>query len=176
MYPLALKCRSMSSQDTYSTLGITRVYFAFCIIHQNYWAQMNKEIWIPCHYYAKTSHFPSKMKAGSECYRPLSFAQASILYTHLAYLWRTLLNTRNTQSSIEHYSSFKKAPAKSCHDLRNPNWISSLTFGGEKKAETKRLNQRNCFPYNTSEISFLYLVLFITLETKPMRGQCPLQS
>lgn len=30
-------------------LGITRVYFAFCIIHKNYWAQMNKEVWVPCH-------------------------------------------------------------------------------------------------------------------------------
>lgn len=122
----------MSSHNTYSSLGITRVYFAFCIIHKNCWAQMNKEIWIHvagfsllCKKNKIKSHFPSKMKPGSDCYRPHSFAQTSILF------------------SIKHYSSFKKAPAKSYNDVRNSNWISSLTFGGknswDKMLEPKKL-------------------------------------
>lgn len=161
---------AMIHTAVWESLGFTLPLALFTRITEHKWIKKSESHVAWFSLLCKNSHFPSKTKPGSDCYRPPFFAQASTLYTHLAYLWRTLPTTRNTQFSIKHYSSFKKAPAKPCNEVRNSNWISSLTFG-EKKLRQNAWTKETAFPRTLQKISFLYLVLYINFKPSPWEGK-----
>lgn len=144
---------AMIHTAVWESLGFTLPLALFTRITEHKWIKKSESHVAWFSLLCKNSHFPSKTKPGSDCYRPPCFAQASTLYTHLAYLWRTLPTTRNTQFSIKHYSSFKKAPAKPCNDVRNSNWISSLMFG-EKKLRQNAWTKETAFPRTLQKFPF----------------------